>query len=51
MILNEKYTEYFCVEEEGGKNYAERIFCSVLLLGYPWVMLCRKYKNSYSTKE
>ena len=32
MRLNEKYTEYFSVGEEGGKIYAERIFCSASLV-------------------
>ena len=31
MRLNEKYTEYFSVGEEGGKIYAERI-CSASLV-------------------
>ena len=34
MRLNEKYTEYFSVGEEGGKIYVERIFVLPLLLGY-----------------
>ena len=45
MILNEKYTEYFCVEEEGGKNMQREFFCSALLLDYPWVILRTKHKT------
>ena len=33
MRLNEKYTEYFSVGEEGGKIYADE-FVLPLLLGY-----------------
>ena len=46
MRLNEKYTEYFSVGEEGGKIYAELIFCSAsLVVVISWVMLRKKHKT------
>ena len=44
MKLNEKYTEYFSVGEEGGKIYAE-YFYSASLVVITWVMLRTRHKT------
>ena len=45
MKLNEKYTEYFSVGEEGGKIYAELICSACLVVVISWVMLRTKHKT------
>ena len=45
MRLNEKYTEYFSVGEEGGKIYAELICSACLVIVISWVMLRTKHKT------
>ena len=45
MRLNEKYTEYFSMGEEGGKIHAELICSACLIFVISWVMLRTKHKT------